>query len=220
MTVDTAHMRGILRAIAKQVKTADALKIADIKSIAAFDVTFFGDKAVCAAVVLSFPGMTVLEQKHTLFKPEIPYIPGFRAFREGQAILQTYYDLEHNPDVLFVDGHGIAHPMGAGLASYVGVELEKPCVGVAKSLLLGEIAGDKVMIGDDVRGMLVKTKEHAKQVIVSPGHLISVGTAAELVRKCIVPPHKLPEPLHVAHRLADKIAERYLAGEAPAPDAE
>jgi len=212
MTVDTAKMRGILRAIAKQVKTGDAVKIEEIKTLAGFDVAFFGDKAVCAAVVLGFPSMTVLERTHVLFKPDMPYIPCFRAFREGQAILQAYYDLEHDPDVLFVDGHGIAHPMGAGLASYVGVELEKPCVGVAKSLLLGEISDDKVLIGDDVRGMLVKTKEHAKPVIVSPGHLISVQTAAELVRKCIVPPHKLPEPLHVAHRLADKLAKDYQEG--------
>jgi deoxyribonuclease V len=209
---DIGKLRGIQKAIAAQVRTEDKVQLDGIKSIAGFDVAFFGDKAVCAAVVLAFPSMTVLERKYLLTKPEMPYIPGFLSFREGPAILQTYYDLEHNPEILMVDGHGIAHPLRAGLASYVGVELAKPCIGVAKGLLIGEIVDDKVMIGNEVRGKLVKTKEHAKPIIVSPGHLISVDTAAEIVRKCIVPPHKLPEPLHQAHRFADRMAERYQEG--------
>lgn len=209
MTVDTGKLRGILRAIAKQVSTEDRLKLNDIKTIAGFDVTFFSDKAICAGVVLNFKTMDVLEHKHLLFKPEMTYVPGFLAFREGPAILQLFYDLEYNPDVLLVDGHGIAHPLRAGLACYVGVELGKPCIGVAKSLLVGEIVDDKLMIGTEVRGKLVKTREHAKPVMVSPGHMISVDMAAEIVKKCIVPPHKLPEPLHQAHRLADKTVEKY-----------
>jgi len=206
---DTAQLRGIQRAIAAQVKIEDSAKLDDIKTIAGFDVSFFGDKAVCAAVVLDLKTMTVLERKYALTKVEMPYIPGFLAFREGPAILQAYYDLEHDPSVLMVDGHGIAHPLRAGLASYIGVELEKPCIGIAKSILVGEIVDDKVMIGDEIRGKLVKTKEHAKPVIVSPGHLITVDTAVEIVKKCIVYPHKLPEPLHQAHRYADKLAEQY-----------
>ncbi len=209
MQVDTARLRGVLRAIAAQVSTEDKLKIENIRTIAGFDVAFFGDKAVCAAVVLDFKTMTVLESKHLLTKPEIPYIPGFLAFREGNAIMQAYYDLEHDPDVLMVDGHGIAHPMRAGLACYVGVEAAKPCIGVAKKVLIGEVVDDKVMIGNEIRGRLVKTKEHAKPIIVSPGHLISVDSAAEIVKKCIVYPHKLPEPLHQAHRFAEKTAVKY-----------
>ncbi len=209
MNVDTGKLRGILRAIAKQVRTEDNAKLDDIKTIAGFDVSFFGDKAVCAAVVLDFKSMTVLERKYLLTKADVPYIPGFLSFREGPAILQTYYDVEHDPDIVMVDGHGIAHPLRAGLASYVGVELGKPCIGVAKSLLIGEIVNDKVMIGDEVRGKLVKTKEHAKPLIVSPGHLVSLDTAVAIVKKCMLPPHKLPEPLHQAHRFADKMAEQY-----------
>ncbi|MEM4242728.1 MAG: endonuclease V, partial [Candidatus Woesearchaeota archaeon] len=187
----------------------DAVKIKEIRRIAGFDLAFFGDKAVCAAVVLDFKTMAVLESKYLLVKPEMPYIPGFLAFREGNPVLQAYYDLENDPDVLMVDGHGIAHPMRAGLACYVGVEAAKPCIGVAKKVLIGEIVDDKVMIGNEIRGLLVKTKEHAKPVIVSPGHMLSVETAAEIVRKCIVQPHKLPEPLHQAHRLAEKMAAKY-----------
>lgn len=209
MAVDVGKLRSILRAIAKQVKTEDALKLDDIKTVAGFDVAFVGNKAVGAAVVLDFKTMTVLERKYLLTKPEIPYIPGLLAFREGPIILQLFYDLEHTPGILLVDGHGIAHPVRAGLASYVGVELGKPCIGVAKSLLVGEVVGDKVLIGEEVRGRLVKTKEHAKPIIVSPGHMLSVDTAAAIVKHCIVLPHKLPEPLHQARRYADKMAAQY-----------
>ncbi len=209
MTEDTSRLRGILRAIAKQVSTDDKLKTGDIKTIAGFDVAFFGDKAVCAAVVLNFKTMDVLERRHLLFKPDMAYVPGFLAFREGPAILQLFYDLEYTPDIILVDGHGIDHPLRAGLASYVGVELGKPCIGVAKSPLVGEIVDDKLMIGTEVRGRLVKTHQHAKPVIVSPGHMVAVDTAVEIIRKCVVPPHKLPEPLHQAHRLADKVAAQF-----------
>ncbi len=209
MQVDTSKLRGILRETASNVRIEDSLSIKEIKTIAGFDVAFFNDKAVCAAVVLDFKTMAVLESKYLLAKAEIPYIPGFLAFREGNLILQVYNDLEHDPDVLMVDGHGIAHPMRAGLACYVGVEAAKPCIGVAKKLLIGEVVDDNVMISNEIRGKLVKTKEHAKPVIVSPGHLISVETAAEIAKKCIVYPHKLPEPLHRAHRLAEKMAVKY-----------
>jgi deoxyribonuclease V len=218
MQVDTGKLRGVQRAIAEQVQIEDRVKLDEIKSVAGFDVTFFGDKAVCAAVVLNFKTMAVLERKYLLTKPEMNYVPGLQSFREGPAILQTYYDLEHDPDVLIVDGHGIAHPMRAGLASYVGVELAKPCIGVAKSLLVGEVVGENVHVGNEVRGKLVATRPHAKPVIVSPGHWITLDTAVEIVKKCIVPPHKLPEPLHAAHRFADKMAAQYQEGKADSQD--
>src|SRR5574341_2190189 len=92
MKVDTSQLRGIQRAIAHQVSTEDAVKLSEIKTIAGFDVTFFKDKAVCAAAVLAFPSMTVLERKYALVKIDQPYIPGFQAFREGPAVLQAYYE--------------------------------------------------------------------------------------------------------------------------------
>jgi deoxyribonuclease V len=204
---DSKKFWGILRAIAQQVITEDRLKPEGIKYIAGFDLCYFGENAVCAGVVVDAKTLKIVEQKHLVTKPEIPYVPGLLAFRAGSAILQVYYGLEHDPDVLLVNGHGIAHMLRAGLACYVGVELGKPCIGVAKSILVGEQKGTDLVVGGEVRGKMVKTREHAKPLIVSPGHLVSVETSAEIVKKCVVQPHKLPEPLHLAHRLADKLAE-------------
>lgn len=214
MRFDTRKLRGVLRAIAKQARTEDSPKLQEINTIAGFDVSYFDDKAVCAATVLNAKTMSVVEKKYLLSKPEMPYVPGLLSFREGPLILQAYYDLEQDPDVLMIDGHGIAHPLRAGLATYVGVELAKPTIGVAKKLLVGEVKDDKIIVNNEVRGVLVRTKKHAKPLFVSPGHLISVEKAAEIVKACVVPPHKLPEPLHQAHRFADKISQRHASEKA------
>lgn len=217
MRIDIRKLKGVQKAIAHQVKTGDAVDLKGIKTIAGFDVAYAGEKAVCAAVVLDAKTMEVLERTYAVGKAEVPYVPGLLAFREGPLILQAYYDLEHDPDVLMVEGHGIAHPLKAGLASYVGVELAKPTIGVAKSILVGELSGEHIVVEGEVRGVQVKTRQYAKPVLVSPGHLVSVETAAEIARKCIVPPHKMPEPLHQAHRFADKIAGQYRAEKQPTP---
>lgn len=193
--------------IASQVSTEDTVKVEDVRYVAGFDVSYVGNKCVCAAVVFDFNTMEIVEKKVIIDKPHMNYAPGFMAFREGPLIVQAYYDLEHDPDVLMVDGHGIAHPLKAGLAAYIGTELVKPTIGVAKSVIDGEVKDGKVYYDGEVRGEEVVTKEHARPVFVSPGHMISLQTAVEIVRKCIIPPHKMPEPIHKAHRYADKTSK-------------
>ena len=201
-------LRDSQRAIAKQAILDDQMPIDSIKKICGFDCAQKGKDLVCAAVVVEYPSMKILEYQ-TLTKPApMNYIPGFLAFREGPLMLELYYKLEQDPDVLMVDGHGVAHPAGCGLATYIGVELGKPTIGVANSLLVGDIDGQKILIGGHLVGHIVKTKEHAKDVYVTAGHLITADTAAELVRLSVRLPHKLPEPLHLAHRFADKEASR------------
>ncbi len=194
---------------ARQLRTEDGVKIDEIKHIAGFDVSYFGNKCVCSVVVLNFKTFEVVERKFLVTKTPMNYVPGFLAFREGPPICQTYFDLECDPDVIMVDGHGMAHPLNAGLATFVGVELGKPTIGVAKSLLVGEEKDSQIFYEGELVGKTVKTKEHANPLFVSPGNLISIETAAEIVKRCVVPPHKMPEPLHQAHRFADKMAEKH-----------
>lgn len=194
--------------ISRQLSLNDSVKIDEIRYVAGFDVSYIGPKCVCSAVVLDFKTMKVVEKKFLVSKTPMNYVPGFLAFREGPAICQAYFDLECEPDVILVDGHGIAHPMKAGLASFVGVELAKPVIGVAKNLLVGEEKEGVVFLEGEIVGKTVKTKEHANPLFISPGNFLTVDTAAEIVKRCAVPPHKLPEPLHQAHRFADKVAEK------------
>lgn len=208
MKVDTRKLRDIQRKIAKEVNSSDELKLSEIKTIAGFDITYSGDKALCAAIVYDIEKKEIIEKKHTISKLPMQYIPGYRAFRDGPAILQTYYDLESEPQVLMILGHGISHPLKCGLATFVGVELGKPAIGVAKKLLAGEIEEGKIKILNETRGEIVKTKEHAKPLLVSVGHMISLKNAVEIIKKTNKPPHKLPEPLHLAHRHAKAILEK------------
>lgn len=205
MKVDTKKLRDVQRKIAKEVRTSDEYKREDIKKIAGFDILFFNDKIICAAAVLDAGTFEVLEKKYTISKTPMQYIPGFLAFREGPAIMQTYYSLETEPEVLMMQGHGVAHPLKCGLASYVGVELGKATIGVAKKILVGEIKNRKIIILNETRGEEVITREHAKPLYISAGHMISLKTSVELVKKSTIPPHKLPEPLHEARKLAKKI---------------
>lgn len=205
--INTKELRSIQRKIAKEVKTSDELKKEDIRKIAGFDTAFLGDKIICAAIVYDLITGQVIEKKHTVTKTPMPYIAGYLAFREGPAIMQTYYSLETEPEIMMIQGHGASHPLKCGLASYVGVELGKATIGVAKKILVGEIKDGKIIILNETRGEEVVTKEHAKPLYVSSGNLVSLKTAVDLVKKYTIDPHKMPEPLHFAHKYAKEIID-------------
>ncbi|MDB5261321.1 MAG: endonuclease, partial [Adhaeribacter sp.] len=141
---------------------------------------------------------------------QMPYVPGFLAFREAPNLLLAYDKLQTKPDLIMVDGHGISHPRRLGIASYLGVLLQKPTMGVAKKILVGQYtlpAAEKGSLSPIVhRGELIantlRTKEKVKPVFVSAGHLLDLETATRLAIET-TRKHKLPEPT----RLADYYAE-------------
>lgn len=190
--------------LASKVIAEDKLSISDIKTIGGFDISYRDNRCVVAAVVFEYPSMNLVEKKTLETTPPIPFMPTMLALREGPPICQLFNDLEHKPDVIFIDDHGLAHPEKCGVAVFVGVELKVPTIGVAKKLLAGMDREGYLELNGEIVGKTVQTKEHANPLFVSPGNLISVDTAAELAEKTVMHPHKLPEPLHAAHRLADK----------------
>jgi deoxyribonuclease V len=182
------------------------------------------DRAVSALVAMQ--GGEVLERVHAVAPTEIPYIPGLLSFREGSAILAGFRELSVDPDVAFFDGSGRIHFREAGLATHVGVTLDLPSIGVAKNLLCGTpeastdglAAGERVPIvaDEDVTapvgttiGYAVQTKQydspnrHVNPLLVSPGHRVSAGTAADLVLAC-GDGYKLPAPTRLADAYADE----------------
>src|SRR3989344_803646 len=130
--------------LAKSAIFENKLSFENIKYVAGFGVSFRGNTCVCSAVVIDFKTMKVVEKKFLVTKSEMNYIPCFEAFREGPAICQLYYDLEYEPDVILVVGHGLAHPMASGLATFVGVELSKPTIGTAKNIIFGKEKDDAI----------------------------------------------------------------------------
>lgn len=206
MSYNIEKLKQIMRGIASNVELKDDL--GEIKTIAGFDVSFTKDnKVVCAAVVFDANTFEVIEVKKIIKDSPMAYIPGFLAFRKGPAMLEAYYSLDNEPDLLIIEGDGILHPDKCGLATYLGVELEKPTIAVEAKQTIGEVKGEDIFLDGELVGKLVKTKEYANPIVVSPGNFITVEKAAELVKKFTFSPHKMPEPIHKAHRIAKKKAQ-------------
>lgn len=199
----------------------------DAPLVAGIDQAFVGDRAVSAVVVLQ--DGAVVERVHAVRETEIPYIPGLLSFREGGAIIAALERLECEPDLALVDGSGRIHFREAGLATHVGVTVDLPTVGVAKSLLCGTSresldrklpAGARVAIAADERvetarpgtviGYAVQTRQfesgsrYVNPVYVSPGHRVSAETAADLTLQTSAG-YKLPEPTRLADAYADEL---------------
>jgi deoxyribonuclease V len=183
-----------------------------VETVAGIDVHFRGGAAIAAIVVLSFPALERVEEAEGEAAPAMPYVPGLLAFREGPAILAAWASLRREPDLLLFDGHGTAHPRGFGLACHLGLWLDRPSVGVAKSRLLGAVpepgpepgSAESIAAREDparVVGASLRTRRGSRPVYVSPGHRIDLPQSLEFSLRCCRG-FRLPEPLRLAHGLA------------------
>lgn len=202
-------------AIALQAAWADRVERQDrlgpVRRVAGLDVGFEHNNTVvrAAVAILSFPDLTLLEHAVTRRPVEFPYVPGLLSFRETPALLDVLETIHQTPDVILCDGQGLAHPRRFGLACHLGVLLDIPSIGVAKSLLVGEHAPLAVARGawqalrhrDEVVGAALRTRRAVSPVYVSIGHRVSLPTAIDLVLAC-APRYRLPETTRHAHRLA------------------
>ena len=181
-----------------------------VATIGGVDISIKTETARAAIIVLSYPELRPLEGVIADAPLVFPYIPGLLAFREGPSVLAAWNELKNKPDLLMFDGQGIAHPRGIGIASQMGLWLERPTVGVAKSRLYGrheEVGpqrGDRADLIDKqghVIGTVLRTREKTNPVYISPGHLIDVEHATQFVLKCLAG-YRLPEPTRWAHKVA------------------
>ena len=180
-----------------------------IERVAGIDVSMRRGVARAAVVVMSMPELREQERVCVDAPITYPYVPGLLTFREAPTILQALEELEHRPDVLMFDGQGYAHPRRLGLASHIGVLLDHPTVGCAKSRLCGTYvepprergAYTPLYDGDEVIGAVVRTRTGVKPVFVSVGHRMTLESAIDLVLAC-GKGYRLPEPTRWAHRAA------------------
>lgn len=179
--------------------------------IAGVDSSFSKDKVICVATLFKYPELIYLENRHTVTDITFPYIPGLLSFREGPAIISTVRKLSIKPDIILIDGQGIAHPEGFGIASHIGVLLNIPTIGCAKSRLVGghDEPGSKkgefsYLIHDGKKvGAVLRTREGVRPLFISPGHLITLKEATDIILRCTLK-YRIPEPL----RMADIISKR------------
>ena len=180
-----------------------------INTVAGVDIGLKKDIALASVVVLSFPELQVVDSVVTESPVRFPYIPGLLSFREIPPLLTTFAQLQTEPDLVIVDGQGIAHPRQFGLASHLGLILDKPTIGCAKSRLWGRYEepdsehGAYTYLTDkgEVIGAAVRTRTNVRVVYVSIGHRISLDSARMWMLACCRG-YRLPETTRYAHNAA------------------
>jgi deoxyribonuclease V len=192
--------------------------------IAGADVSYDrgSDVLYAGVVVLRADDLSVVERRGAVRRTTFPYVPGLLSFREAPVLLQAFTRVESRPDVVMCDGQGVAHPRRLGLASHVGLWLDLPCIGCAKSLLTGHYAAPGEEAGarapllagrrrlksraepEEVIGSVVRTKKGAQPVFVSPGQRLDLESSVRCVLAC-VRRHRLPEPTRLAHLYVNEL---------------
>jgi deoxyribonuclease V len=184
----------------------------EVKTIAGVDLSLNSDKneGYAVVIVLSYPDFAVLETRYATGPLLMPYISGLLSFRESPIVLQAFAQVQTRPDIIMVDGQGQAHPRGFGIACHLGVLLDLPAIGVAKSRLYGAYDAERLLAGLDsvvplmdrakkhIIGSVMRTKPRTNPLFVSPGHKVSVESATRLVCDCLRG-YRLPEPTRQAH---------------------
>ncbi len=178
--------------------------------VAGVDQAFLGNRIISGAVLLG-ESLEVISRASCILKESFPYIPGYLFFREGPAAIKAVKRLSVRPTLLFVDGCGINHPRMAGLASFIGVLLDIPTIGITKNVLCGdselpERAGDaSPLIYNGVQvGHLLKSMADCRPIVVAPGHRVSMSSSLEMARRYILQ-SKLPEPCRLAHQYVNQV---------------
>lgn len=216
--VSPGEARRIQRGLKEKISLESPKLLAkQVKLVAGADCSYAKDEArmYAAVIVLGLPGFEELEVSHVKEEVAFPYLPGLLTFREAPALLSAFERLSLEPDVIIIDGQGIAHPQGLGLAAHVGFLLDRPTIGCAKSRLVGEFDEPGEEVGDyspliyqeKIVGAVLRTRKKTKPVFISPGFKISLETALMVVTACLAG-YRIPEPVRQAHILSN----RYRAG--------
>ena len=197
----------IQRRLRDELGQGKPVTLDQIHTVAGVDASY-REIGRAAIVVFSFPDLTLLETATAAKEAPFPYIPGLLAFREGPVALAAYERLKIQPDVLIFDAHGYAHPRRMGLASHLGIYLDRPSIGCAKSRLVGSYEEPGLEPGawsplesrGEEIGRVVRSKARTKPIFVSVGYRITLALAVEVVLRC-GRGYRLPEPTRIADKL-------------------
>jgi deoxyribonuclease V len=216
--VSPAEARTIQTTLAAQVSLDDGIALDEIRTVAGIDNAYAGRGretiAHAAVVVLAFPTLTPIATATASRPVTFPYVPGLLSFREVPAILDAYARLDVTPDALLCDGQGYAHPRRFGLACHVGVLLDRPSIGCAKSRLIGtfdepaRVFGAQTPLIDrgETIGAAVRTRPSHAPLFVSPGDKMSVAGAVALALACCRDDQFMPVPTRLAHEAVTALA--------------
>jgi len=210
--VPVAEARAIQEALRDRVEERD--RFGPVRRVAGADVSYDRGSPIlyAAVVVLDADSLQVVDSASVCMRAGFPYVPGYLSFREMPALLAAFERLRTPPDLLLADGHGRAHPRRFGIACHLGVALDLPTLGCAKSRLVGEHrepgarrgSSTQLLHDGELIGRVVRTRDGVKPVYVSVGHRVSLQTAQRLVLR-LAPRWRLPEPVRAAHEEVNRL---------------
>ncbi len=212
LDLSPAEARRLQEELAPRVVAGPTLDVSGVRYVAGADVSTEGERAYATVAVLSFPELSVVEVQGFEAELEFPYVPGLLAFREIPAVAGALEKVETTVDAVIFDAQGRAHPRRLGLASHLGLFLDLPSVGCAKSRLVGkheQPGEEKGSVADlvdrgEVIGKVLRTRKGVSPVYVSVGDKVDLESAVELVLACS-PKYRLPETTRQAHDAANRL---------------
>ena len=203
--LDEKQAADLQKKLSKKIITQP--QVGNVRKIAGVDAQYERktDRIHCAVLIFSCPELTLMEARTSAMKAPYPYISGFFSFREGPAVMDCFKKIQNDPDLIFFDGNGVMHPRRFGLASHLGLLLDRPSIGVAKSWMLGKFSSPGKQKGDfsymthegDVIGAAVRTRKKTKPVFVSIGHKASLDYSVNMTVS--FSRYRIPEPIRRAH---------------------
>jgi deoxyribonuclease V len=189
-----------------------------IRYLAGADLAFdpASNLAFAGVIVYRFPELEEVERRMARRRLRFPYVPGLLSFREGPVLVAAFGRLNVTPDLVLIDGHGLAHPRRFGIACHIGVLFDKPTIGCAKSLLVGEHdelaetagATRPLIHKGECVGMALRTRDHVKPIYVTIGHRVSLESAVQLVKQC-VDGFRIPKPTREADHYVRELRHAY-----------
>lgn len=214
----------IQKELSKEIILQDTIIEKEIKSCAGVDIAYWQkdnvDYGACSIVLIDYITHKVIEKAESWGKINVPYIPGYLAFRELPLIIEAASKLKNTPDLFMFDGNGYLHSRHMGIATHASFFLQKPTIGVAKSYLKiknvdyempGDNKGDytDIIIEDEIYGRVLRTRDHVKPVFISSGNYISLETAAKVSMSLVNKESRIPIPTRLADLETHILRERY-----------
>jgi len=192
--------------IAKILKIKDSIDFSLTEKIAAIESITVKNKIISAIVVCDKDN-NIVEQQYFLDKLKFPYLHEFRSYREVESMVGVFNKIQERIDIVLLRGHGITHPR-LGLASHFSISVNVPSIGVSDTLFAEDkTEGENILKEGKKVGKIFLSKVGSTPLYISPGDKISIDSSLDIIKKLIVPPHKFPEPMHLAHKYVREIKE-------------
>jgi len=191
-------------------------RFGNIRTVGGADIALDGSTGYAACIVYSLPELREQERAWSARELKFPYVPGLLSFREIPLLLETFAKLRRQPDLILADGHGWAHPRRAGLACHLGLLMDTPTIGCAKSLLVGKYEMPGLQRGSvsalldkgERIGTVLRTRHGVRPVFVSCGHRVSLATSVRLILQCC-DGYRIPKPQREADRWVKQLKQAF-----------